>query len=506
MTLRAVSARLPISTEAVSIGHDLLSLISSAMYVEPMIIYRELIQNSADAIDDATDAGLIKAGAGLVQLAIDGLHRRVVVRDNGSGISNDDFVKTMCAVGSSPKRGTKSRGFRGIGRLVGLGYAQELLMRSRSRADESVMEALWDARLLRDLLRSRQHAPLDEVIASVVNISSRDALGDEPAHFFEIELRKIVRLADDRLLNAPAVERFLSEAAPVAFHSDFEQGAEITNTLRQFGPYPVIDVRVNGSNTSLTRPYRNLLPISASKIAHISDIEVIKIPAYDDGSSIAAVAWIAKHEYFGAIPRRLGVRGLRARIGNLQIGDARVFAEAFPEERFADWAIGEVHVYDERVVPNGRRDAFEPSLHLSNLVGHLSVVGRDMARAARSSSLERRMERSLSSVQIALKEYAKLLRTSQEACALRDDLFADVLHEMEKARQRLGVHERQRWERRISAVERQMEKAKTIRIRQKGRKGQRTMGRLDVLNALRSEIPGGLAIATALIKILAADG
>ena len=121
------------------------------------------------------------------------------------------------------------------------------------------------------------------------------------------------------------------------------------------------------------------------------------------------------------MPRKLGVRGLRARIGNLQIGDERVFAEAFPEERFADWAIGEVHVYDERITPNGRRDAFEPSLHLSNLIGHLSITGRDVARAARSSSVERQMERSLSSVQTALTEYTRLLKRSQEAYALRDE-------------------------------------------------------------------------------------
>lgn len=504
VTLRAVSVTSPISAEDVVIGHDILSLISSAMYVEPMIIFRELIQNAADAIDDGINAGIMKPGDGLVELAIDAMHRRIVVRDNGAGIANEAFVTTMCAVGSSPKRGTKARGFRGIGRLVGLGYAQELAMRSRSRSDEYVMEALWDARLLRELLRSRQRAPLDEVVASVVKVTFREASENEPPHFFEIELRKVIRLADDRLLNAQVVERFLSEVAPVPFHPSFEQGSEISNILKQFGPHPVIDVRVNGSN-ALTRPYRNTMSIAASKAAHITDFEVIKVPAYDDGAAIAAVAWVARHEYLGALPRRLGVRGLRARIGNLQIGDERVFVEAFSEERFADWAIGEVHVYDDRVTPNGRRDAFEPSLHLSNLVGHLAVTGRDVARSARSSSIERRMERSLSSVQTALREYAKLLRTSPEAYALRDDLFSDVLQEMERARGRLVGPERRRWERRITGLQRQMDKARTITIRHPGRTGQRTMGRIDVLKALRTEIPGGLAIATALMKILAGN-
>lgn len=503
MTLRAVSVTSQVSAEQVVIGHDILSLISSAMYVEPMIIYRELIQNAADAIDDAVSTGVLKSDQGRVQLQIDPLHRQVMLRDNGIGVTNADFIQTMCAIGSSPKRGTKARGFRGIGRLVGLGYAQELVLRSRSRSDERVMEAVWDARMLRDLLRSRHRAPLDEVVASVVKITSRDATQDEPAHFFEADLRKIVRLADDRLLNAPAVGSYLSEVAPVPFHPEFSQGAAITAFLKSHGPYPLLDVRVNGAEAALTRPYRDAVPVTASKIARISNFEKIGIPAYDDGSRIAAVAWIAKHEYFGAVPRRLGVRGMRGRVGNLQIGDERAFAEAFPEERFSDWAIGEVHVYDERITPNGRRDAFEPSLHLSNLIGHLQVTGREVGRCARYSSVERRMERGLLSVQTALKEYSRLLKTSPEAYALRDDLFADVIAEMDQARRRLVGSDRQRWESEIAALERQMEKAKTVKVKHGTYIRERAKGRVDVLKALRTEIPGGLAIATALLKILA---
>ena len=66
MTLRAVSVTSNVSTEQVAIGHDILSLISSAMYVEPMIIYRELIQNAADAIDDAIASGILETGEGRV--------------------------------------------------------------------------------------------------------------------------------------------------------------------------------------------------------------------------------------------------------------------------------------------------------------------------------------------------------------------------------------------------------------------------------------------------------
>ncbi len=502
MTLRAIAETTPISADQVIIGHDILSLISSAMYVEPMIIYRELIQNAADAIDEAVSLGRLKPSQGRVDLMIDPLHRQVIMRDNGAGVANDQFVQTMCAIGSSPKRGTKARGFRGIGRLVGLGYSQELVLRSRSHQHERVMEAVWDARLLRDLLRSKQRAPLDEVVASVVKVTSRDAASGEPPHFFDVELRKVVRLTDDRLLNTAAVERYLSEVAPVPFCADFVLGKQIVDFLRSHGSYPLLDVRVNGAQP-LTRPHQNSIAITSSKIAHITGFDPITIPAYDDGSRIAAVAWIAKHEYFGAIPRRLGVRGLRARIGNLQIGDDRAFAEAFPEERFSDWSIGEVHIYDHSITPNGRRDGFEPSLHLSNLIGHLHVTAREIGRSARYSSVERRMERGLVSVNAALKDYTRFLKVSPEAYALRDELFADVLAEMEKARRRLIGSDRQHWEQKIAALEKQMEKAKKIKGNHGPKIRERSRGRVEVLKALRNQIPGGLPIATTLLKILA---
>ena len=73
-------------------------------------------------------------------------------------------------------------------------------------------------------------------------------------------------------------------------------------------------------------------------------------------------------------------------VGNIQVGNERIFSDVFPEERFCSWAIGEVHLLDRRILPNGRRDNFEPSSHLSNVVTHLTPVGSEVARHCRSSS------------------------------------------------------------------------------------------------------------------------
>src|SRR5258708_776162 len=123
----------PVRLERIVIGKDVLELVSSAMYVDPLTIYREYVQNAADAIDDARAAGLYGKGSkGIVRIDLDAGQRRVVIRDNGIGICWEDFGSRLSALGASAKRGGTARGFRGVGRLAGLGYAQRLIFRSRT--------------------------------------------------------------------------------------------------------------------------------------------------------------------------------------------------------------------------------------------------------------------------------------------------------------------------------------------------------------------------------------
>src|SRR4051812_7260572 len=152
------SNRLPQQTVELGrivIGKDVLELVSSAMYVDPLTIYREYVQNAADAIDEAHAARLYsRAETGLVRINIDSAQRRVTIRDNGVGVLWQDFGQRLTALGASVKRGGRARGFRGVGRLAGLGYAQRLTFRSRAQGEDRVSELSWDCRLLRSALRS----------------------------------------------------------------------------------------------------------------------------------------------------------------------------------------------------------------------------------------------------------------------------------------------------------------------------------------------------------------
>lgn len=79
--------------DRVVIGKDVLELVSSAMYVEPLTIFREYVQNSADAIDEAHAAKLYSKGeTGQVSIEIDAAKRKVTIRDNGVGVPWTDLA------------------------------------------------------------------------------------------------------------------------------------------------------------------------------------------------------------------------------------------------------------------------------------------------------------------------------------------------------------------------------------------------------------------------------
>ena len=371
------------------VGKEVLELVSSSMYVNPLAIFREYVQNATDAIDDAVGLGLLRSiNDGRIEINLDHIDRRVVIRDNGRGLSNEEFSTRMLSIGASEKRGTDSRGFRGVGRLSGLGYVQQLLFRTRAKGDTKVMEATWDGRLVKRMLASTDNkSDLRTIVREAVTLKRLDP-GDYPAHFFEVELVKPRRIANDRLLNELEIESFIGQVCPCPFSPEFSFGREIATLLACHGRAgDSYKIHINGAEDPVYRPYRDELVYSDTKKAALRNLKSFEIKSID--GDLAAVGWLVHHDYQGAIPVSQGVRGLRARVGNIQVGHDRLFVEIFPEERFCSWAIGEVHVLDARVAPNGRRDEFEVSAHLDNLIAHLRPVGAQIARECRVSSQQR---------------------------------------------------------------------------------------------------------------------
>lgn len=374
-------------TEQVVVGKDVLELLAGAMYADPLTIFREYVQNAADAIDLARGQELDPGEGYGVEITLDRAARTILVRDNGVSIPAADFVSHLTAVGASRKRGKALRGFRGVGRLSGLGYCQELLFRGRAEGDTNVTELRWDGRKLRELLRDPSYTgDLGSLIRSAVETRKLPVEG-LPSRFFEVELRKVTRLRGDLLLNDDDVRSYLSQVAPVPFHPEFSLGEKIASHLRERGIREAVNVRLTGEAEPIYHRARDRIEFGEKHTDVIQAVEFLEFLGQD--GEVEAFGWVLDHAYLGAVPRRLGLAGVRLRTGNIQVGDERILAHLYAEPRFASWAIGDIHIESKAVLPNARRDEFEASVAYAHLQDELTIFLKRISQTIRDRSLVR---------------------------------------------------------------------------------------------------------------------
>jgi len=374
------------------VGKDILELLSTSMYIDPMSMYREYIQNSADAVELARSARLLHE-LGQVQIRMDQPSRTVFIRDNGTGLGKEHFVQQLTALGGSKKRGTSARGFRGVGRLAGLAFCQELVFRSRQSGESTVHELRWDSREVRSLLRAADdRSDLREIVAKTIEV--REVPGQSwPSRFFEVELRGVVRHRDDRLLNEEAVANYLSQVAPVPFAPEFQFADQIRSFLEKHGArLGIIELEILGRGL-IYRPHRNSIPMGTSGETQFQELTTLYTPGRD--GEVAAATWILHHDYRGSLPSNSLVDGWRVRCGDIQVGDNALLQSLFPESRFNGWCVAETHVVDPRILPNGRRDHFEQNTYYFDLINHLTPSAREIAQRCRTSSISRNLTRSI---------------------------------------------------------------------------------------------------------------
>ena len=80
-------------SDDVLVGGDILRLVTVGMYNDPLVIYREYLQNAADSFASLGD------GTGSVSVTIDPVESQVTIMDDGTGLSPTDAVPS-----SSPHR------------------------------------------------------------------------------------------------------------------------------------------------------------------------------------------------------------------------------------------------------------------------------------------------------------------------------------------------------------------------------------------------------------------
>jgi hypothetical protein len=430
--------------EPLFIGKDLLELLTSSMYVDPMSMYREYIQNSADSVDVARSLGILQS-AGRVEIRIDHAARAIFIRDNGEGLGHESFIHQLTALGGSKKRGTSARGFRGVGRLAGLAFCHELIFRSRQEGEDQVHELCWDSRLVRSLLRSSDSSDdLTQIVAKALTV--RDISGRAwPERFFEVELRGVIRHRDDRLLNEDLVKKYLAQVAPVPFSPDFTFGPEIQSFLTSNGIHAgPIEVEILGHG-KVYRPYKSSMLIGRLGEIRFRELSTFITPGRDGG--VAAASWLLHHDYLGAFSSSSLIEGWRLRSGDIQIGDNEILKPYFSESRFNSWAVAETHIIDPRIIPNGRRDHFEQNAHYFDLVNNLAPHVRNIGQRCRTSSIARNSARAIAKLMADCHQKVRILEKGlipRNAASKLVAYLNNTLDKMQRLLVQSGISEQQK--------------------------------------------------------------
>jgi molecular chaperone HtpG len=250
-----------------------------------------------------------------------------------------------------------------------------------------VWEVRFDCRRLKELLNDSNFVgDLNDVMYEIIEF----AAVDDPRgrlHFFEVELRQVTRVANDALLNERAIRNYISQVAPVPFRKGFSFAGRITKHLTKYGVGKTYNIYFNENSARVERPFTNSFAVNETRRDRFSDFESFEIAGLN--GEVDAVGWLLHHSCYGALPNSLMIKGLRLRLGNIQIGADNIFEALFPEPRFNSWSVGEIHVVSRHIVPNGRRDDLEQNVHQQNLLNHVTQYAKRIAKRCRAKSAER---------------------------------------------------------------------------------------------------------------------
>lgn len=103
------------------VGAGILNIITESLYDNPIVVFREYVQNSMDSF--------LKSRENTEKFAIKIWNSKndLFFLDNGLGIEKDEFENEMLKIGASSKKKRRNLGYKGIGRLSGVPYCKKLV-------------------------------------------------------------------------------------------------------------------------------------------------------------------------------------------------------------------------------------------------------------------------------------------------------------------------------------------------------------------------------------------
>jgi len=339
-----------------TVGKNILDNLTTGMYSDSKVIYREYIQNACDQIDLAIQTGLLSPNEGSVDIFTDSQKRYISIRDNATGVKSEAFVEDVGDIANSNKQIGKNKGFRGIGRLCGLAYCKTLKFTTSYEGEPIKSIMTCDAQKMRSMLVENKKYTLDEIWDTIVSYSTEDEAADK--HYFEVEMFDINKENTD-LLDVNMVREYLSFVAPVPYKNTFILRPQIYSYAQSID-YTIDEycIRVNGCQ--IFKEYTTKLKEqSGASLKNYDEISKLEFKDFRDSEgTLIAWMWVGLSRFEKQIPKVNIMRGLRVRSANIQLGGDDILTDLFKENRGNYYFVGEVFAVDRQLVPNSQRDYF----------------------------------------------------------------------------------------------------------------------------------------------------
>jgi len=346
------------------IGAFVLETLTTGMYTNPIDSIREFVQNASDSIRSAEKQGLIANGEGRIEINLDPRTRRMVIRDNGTGVPQAEIYNRLIHIGMSNKSIETDAGFRGIGRLAGIAYCKALRFRTSAYDEAIVSEIEMDGEGLKKAMspKVRQSEELTEVIEKNSTIKSEHS--NEKEHFFEVVLEEVTEMGSI-FLEWKALETYLSQVAPVDLDAQrFVFVTQIAEWMKQSKlsvPTITLVIKTAEIERQIFKPYKTHYKTRRNNYEF--DIKDVCFYPESLSSHDSFWLWYSKTDLLGMVNDERSA-GLRLRKNNISIGGPERVAELFADvaetsRRFNAYYIGEIHIITPEIIPNARRDGFE---------------------------------------------------------------------------------------------------------------------------------------------------
>ena len=460
-----------------SLGVHLLGTITRGMYSNPLHSIREYIQNAYDSIRDARRHGLLNPEDGIVKIMVDTNARTLKIRDNGMGLDPEAAVVRLVDLGSSPKAtsaegSNENAGFRGIGRMAGISYCNNLRFETSDGKGRKTI-VTFDAKAINRLTDVGQK-PTTIIKAINDNCQADEVADPSSEHYLEVTLEGLK--SDSVFLSPDHLCDYLGQVGPVSFDprqwTFSDRIRSIATNAGQDKSKEHIAIKICNSDGQIIkdvrRPHMDKFRSGGRSDRQVSVTTVEPLPLIGEISS-GYWGWLAVHKWEKQLTDA-PFAGLRVRMHNIEIGDHKLVRELFTSPNLSTWCFGEIHITDYSITPNAQRDDFQESREWEAIKTRIRDDVTELEKRIRNESTARNRstEILLKKADKKISETKKVFEAGIESKEEQDKLVEGLRVQEEKLddaiRQKKRTEEdKQRLKKKSEEIQNEINNLKTVK-------------------------------------------